>query len=168
MMSVPLYQLTHDLKSLVELADTEELPVEVVRDTLEGIEGAIEVKATNIAKLTRNLDASAQAIREAAKAMLERAERVERRADSIRAYLLWAMQAGEMQKIECPEFKISRRKNPVSVVIDEWHELPDIFKVHKPSPLVPDKKAIKDAIENGQKVPGAHLFQNERIEIKEG
>ena len=166
-MSVPLYQLAHELQELTALADTEELPVEVIRDTLEGIEGAIEVKTANIAKLTRNLEASAQAIRDAARAMIERAERVERRADSIKAYLLWAMQAGDIQKIECPEFKISRRKNPVSVVIDEWHELPDIFKVQKPSPLVPDKKAIKAAIDNGQKVPGAHLFQNERVEIKE-
>jgi len=166
-MSVPLYQIVGELRELTELADTEELPVEVIRDTLEGIEGELEVKATNIAKLTRNLDASAQAIREAARAMIERAERVERRADSIRAYLLWAMQAADIQKIECPEFKIARRKNPVSVVIDEWHELPDIFKVQKPSPLVPDKKAIKAAIDNGQKVPGAHLFQNERVDIRE-
>ena len=167
-MSVPLYQLTHDLKSLVELADTEELPADVIRDTLEGIEGAIEVKATNIARLTRNLDEGAKAIREAAKAMIERAERVERRADSIRSYLLWSMQAADIQKIECPEFKIARRKNPVSVVIDEWHELPDIFKVIPTLAPRPDKAGIKKAIEDGQKVPGAHLFQNERLEIKEG
>lgn len=168
-MSTPVYQIVAQLRELGELADTEEIDATVIRDTLEALEGELEVKATNIAKLTRNLDYTAQAIRDAAAKMLERAERVERRAESIRAYLLWAMQAADIKSIECPEFKIRRQNNPPSVIVEDWHALPDAFKKQPaPPPLVPDKVGIKEALQAGKPVPGARLFQNERLVIKGG
>ena len=159
-MSLPLYQLTHQLRELNELADSDDFPVETLRDTLDAVEGEIEVKA-------RNIEATAHMIREAAKAMLTRAERLEKRSESIKAYLLYNCQASGISRIECPEFVISVRKNPPSVVIDDEAAIPPEYIVQPPAPPPrPDREAIKRAIKAGTDVPGCHLLQTERIEVR--
>lgn len=164
----PLYEIVKYKEELEALAESDDIPAETIANTLEAIEGELEEKAVNVAAFTRNLDASAKAIREAAAGMLERAERLERRAESIRAYLLFNMQAAGISKIECPFFKIAVRKNPPAVMIDNSEILPERFLVQPPTPPPrPDKIAIRDALKAGEPVPGAHLMQTERVEIKE-
>ena len=163
-----LYEIVASKAAFERLAESEDLPPELIADTLESIEGAIEDKAKNVAAFTRNLESSAAAKREAGKAMLAKADRLEKRAESIRQYLLMNMQFAGITRIECPWFTIAVRKNPPSVVIDDESVLPAEFIVTPPPPAPrPDKAAIGRAIKSGTDVPGAHLVQSERIEIKE-
>jgi hypothetical protein len=165
--SLPLYQLTHQLRELNELADSDEFPAETLRDTLDAVTGEIEVKARSIGLLTRNIEATAAMIRDAAKAMLTRADRLEKRAESIKAYLLFNMEASGITRIECPEFVIAVRKNPPSVVVDDEQAVPPEYFVEPPAPPPRlDKDAVKRAIRDGKDVPGVRLFQSERLEIK--
>ena len=76
MSALTLYQLTGQFRELEALADSDDLPPEVIRDTLEGLTGELEVKAISVAAFTRNLEASADMIDEAAKAMQTRARRL--------------------------------------------------------------------------------------------
>jgi hypothetical protein len=160
--------LVHFRQELETLADTGDVPPEQIRDTLEALEGDIREKAIAVAMFCRNLEADAGAIREAGKAMLARADRVQRRAENVQAYLLFQLQAAEISKIECPWFKIAVRKNPPAVVIDDETLIEDRFKV-APEPPAPriDRKAIADELKAGGEVLGAHLAQGERLEIKE-
>ena len=162
-----LYQLVDQYRHLQVLEDPE-LPEEAVRDTLEGLEGEITVKATNVARFIANQEAFAKAVEEAAKAMAERAQRLRRRADGIRGYLLVQMQAAGIERVEAPEFTLAVRKNPPSVIVDSIGELPDEYLAPPPPPPEPkpDKKAIAAAIKAGTAVPGAHLEQSVRLEIK--
>jgi len=167
-MSVPLYQLTHQLRELNELADSDDFPAEALRDTLDALEGDYQVKARNIGLLTRNIEASAEMIREAAKAMLSRADRLEKRSESIKAYLLYNCQASGITRIECPEFVIAVRKNPPAVIVDDESQIPAEYFVQPPAPPPRlDKVSLKKAIQAGTEVPGAHLLQSERVEIKQ-
>ena len=60
--TLKLYDLTADyLEALDTLAEIEDLPPEVIADTLEGISGAWEDKALNVARYVRNLEAEAAA-----------------------------------------------------------------------------------------------------------
>lgn len=166
-MSVPLYQITRQIHELRELSESEDFPAEAIRDTLEALEGDLQSKSRNIAALTLNLESSASAIREAAKAMLTRADRLDKRAESIKAYLLWNCQANGITRIECPEFVIAVRKNPPSVVIDDETAIPPEYIVQPPPPSPrPDREAIKRAIKAGTDVPGCHLLQTERLEVR--
>jgi len=166
-MSTALYQLVDQYRHLQVLEDPE-LPDEAVRDTLEGLEGEITVKATNVARFIANQEAFAEAVEEAAKAMSERAKRLKRRADHIREYLLVQMQVAGIERIESPEFTVAVRKNPPAVVVDSVGELPSEYFAPPPPPPEPrpDKKAIAAAIKAGTTVPGAHLEQSVRLEIK--
>lgn len=165
--STPLYELVRYQHELEVLADSGEVPAEQIADTLEALDGDIRDKAVNVAAFTKNLEATAEAVREAAKAMLARADRIEKRAESIRAYLLFNMQASGVSKIECPWFTLTVRKNPPSVIIDDEAQIPSDYYVPPPPPIPKlDKTAVKRAIQAGVEVPGARLFQNERLEIK--
>ena len=75
------------------------------------------------------------------------------------------MTAVNRLKIECPLFKVAVRDNPVSVLIEG--EVPEDYMMLPPPPdPVPDKAAIKMALEAGKEVPGAKLVRGRRVEIK--
>lgn len=162
-----LYELAGEYHRLLALADTDELPAEVIRDTLEGLTGEIEIKSVNIAKFILSLEAHADAISAAAKQMSNRAQRVRNRAESIRAYLLFQMQATGISKVTCPEFTLAVRSNPPAVGLREDVQLPPEFMTtpDPPEPY-PDKRKIAEALKAGKEIEGAWLEQGQRLEIK--
>ena len=164
----PLYQLVNYQHELEVLADSGDVPPEQIADTLNALEGDIKEKAVQVAAFSKNLEATAEAVREAAKAMLARADRIQKRAESVQAYMLFQLQAAGITKIEAPWFTVAVRKNPPSVVIDDEAQIPPEF-IYQPEPPAPrpDKQAIARALKAGTDVPGAHLLQNERLEIKQ-
>jgi len=167
-MSVRLYELTAQYKSLEALEVSEDLPAEVVRDTLEALDGDFRDKATNVALFSRNLLSVAESIETAAKRMIERAKVLRQRSESLDAYLQLNMQATRITKIESPWFTISLKKNPPKVVIDHQGSIPDRFwRQPEAPPKAIDMRAIAAAIKAGEEVPGAHTETFERIEIKQ-
>lgn len=161
-----LYQLTADYRKAAERLTDSDLPEEVIKDTLEGMAGEIEVKAQNVAMVIRNMESSAKAIREAAASMLDRAKAEENRAGNIKRYLLDNMVASGISKIECPYFKISVRDNPTSVVIDDEDAIPSDYLREIPASYTPDKALMKRAMNDGFVIDGAHLESSKRLEIK--
>jgi hypothetical protein len=165
--ALKLYELGQQYQSLERLVESDDLPAEVIKDTLEGIEGSFEAKAVAVAKFILSLEASAEAIARAATQMTGRANRIQNRADSIRAYLLFWMQATEKKRIESPEFVIARRANPPAVHITDEKAIPPQFWV-QPDPPAPrlDKKKLKVALDAGERVEGAYVEAGEKLEIK--
>lgn len=165
-----LYEIVTQYRALEALDASDDLPQEVINDTLEGLTGELTVKATNIAKFVLNLEAMAEAVTNASKAMKLRADRIQRKADSIRDYLRVNMQGAGITKIEATEFVLSLKKNPPSVIIDDESQIPDAFKVTPEPPPPPqprpDKTLIKKAITSGMTIAGAHLEQAERLDIR--
>lgn len=162
-----LFEITAQFKELAALQDSDEIPPEVIADTLEGLQGDFQAKSIAVAKFILSLEANSDAITEASKAMAARAARLQKRADSIRAYLLFHFQATDQRKITTPELTISRRNNPVAVQVQFENEIPAEYWVQPPPPdLRLDKKAIKEALQSGKSVPGAYLESGERVEIK--
>ena len=162
-----LYEIAQQFHALALLADTDEVPVEAIRDTLEALQGTLEAKSTNIAKFVLGLEAEADAIDAAAKAMQERASRRRKRAENIRAYMLFQFQQAGVTEVRCPEFTLRVRKNPESAQIDDPLHVPAQFMVQPDPPLPrPDKKAILAALKAGTPVPGCYRFHGERLEIK--
>lgn len=166
-MSLSLYVLASEYRSAADQLADLDLPEEVVRDTLESISGDLEAKSVNVASFVRNLEASAEQIKEAEAAMAARRKAIEKRAANVRQYLLDNMLAAGISKIECPYFKLAVRDNPPAVVINEPSLIPDVYLTDPPPPpRAPDKALIKKAIQDGFDVPGAHLARGKRLEIK--
>ena len=165
--ALKLYEISNAFQSLEQLGESDELPAEVIRDTLEALEGDFEAKAVQVAKFILMLEDNAEAITEAADAMLKRAARIANRAASIRAYLQFHLIALDKKRIESPELVISRRSNPPAVVIADEHAVPGKFWVLPPQPAAKlDKAAIGRALKAGETVEGAYLQAGERLDIK--
>ena len=165
--SLRLYELTQQHRELERLLDGDEVPAEVVRDTLESIAGLFESKATSVAHVILNLEGFADQVKAAADAMKERAERIKRRADAVRAWLLLNMQATGITKIETPEFTLAVQKNPPSVEIDPLAVLPpEYMETPPPPPPKPNKAKLKEDLRSGVVIPGAYLKQGEHLRIR--
>jgi Siphovirus Gp157 len=167
-MSMRLFDITSQFKALAQLEDSDDIASEVIADTLEGLEGDFEAKAIAVSKFILSLEASADSIKEAAKAMDLRAARLSKRADSIRHYLLLQMQIIDWRrKIEADDIVIARRNNPVAVqVLDESSVPPSFWVQPEPPPKRIDKKAVKEALQSGAEVPGCVLESGERVDIR--
>ena len=162
-----LYVLAADYQaSAAKLADLD-LDEQTIADTLESLSGALEVKASNVAMLARNLEATAESIKAAEGEMAKRRKAVEARAAGLRRYLLSAMQTAGIKKVESPYMVLGRRANPPAVEVFDAAQVPAQFMLQpEPPPAAPDKAAIKEALAAGQDVPGCRLVTGERIDIR--
>ena len=162
-----LYDIAAEYRQTADKLADLDLDEQTIADTLEGMSGALEVKAQNVVMFARNLEATATAIKEAETAMAARRKAIEHRAAGLRRYALSAMQVAGVQSIECPYFKLSVRKNPPAVEVFDAAQIPAQFmRAPEPPPPTPDKKAITEAIKAGQEVPGARLVSGERLEVR--
>lgn len=165
--SLALYAIADSYVAAVERLSDMDLPDDVIADTLEGLAGELEAKATNVAAFVRNLEASADAIKQAESQMSARRKAIENRAQRVKDYLLLNMERTGISKIECPHFKIAVRENPPSVVIDMAQAIPEDYMCQpEPPPAQPDKTLIARALKDGFDVPGAHLTRTKRVEIR--
>ena len=162
-----LYELAAEYQTAAERMTDLGLPDDVIRDTLEGMAGELQEKATSVAQVIRNMASLAEQIEQAEKQMRERRKSLEARADWLRGYLLENMERTGITVIESPWFRLSVKANPPSVtVVDEAAIPPQFWKHAAPPPPVIDRKAIADAIKAGQDVPGARLDRANRLEVK--
>lgn len=169
MSALHLWQLTAQYSSLMQLMESEELAPEAIRDTIEALEGELEEKLIACGYVVLNLESAAVAIKNAAIKQAVRAERLAKRAESLRAYMLFHAQCVNMKPIEHTDFVLKLVNNTPSVIIDNPALVPAEF-MHTPEPEpppqpVPDKKLLAVALKEGKEVPGAHLFRGQRIEI---
>jgi hypothetical protein len=166
-MNLALYTIADqyliDLQKLQDL----EIDEQTFADTLEGLSGELELKATNIAMFVKNLEASAEAIKAAEKTMADRRKAIEVKADRIRHYLLDNMLRTGITKIESPHFVLSVRKNPPAVDVVNLQMIPsNYFDVPElPAPTL-NKNRLKEDLKAGVEVEGARLTVGQSLSIK--
>jgi len=166
-MSAPLYEIAAQHRELALLAEEVELDPQTLADTLDALAGDFEVKAKSVAMFIENLEADADAIENAAKAMQARAKRFRHRAEAVRTYLKINMEACGFTKISCPYFVITLRKNPPRVDVYDEPSVPDTYRVWpEPPPPTLDKRALLEVLKAGERVPGVRLAQDNHVVIK--
>lgn len=154
-----LYELGEEYQQLERMFDdvlTDEDFGQAVLDTLEGLQGIIEDKATNVAKFIKNVEGEAVALDTEIKRLQARKASRVNQAKSLREYLRDCLIATDTQKVKNELFTISVTKGRDSVVVDEPELVPGAMKTSETVYKV-DKKAIKTAIDEGSTVAGAHL-----------
>jgi hypothetical protein len=163
-MNISLYQIAIEHKQMVDkLMDVCDEEI-VIADTIEAESYPLETKAQQVSYAIKNMEALAESIKKAELEMYARRKNIEKRIDNIKKYLMNCMEVADIQKIECPHFAISLKKNPPKVEIVDANLIPDDY-YQLPKPVL-DKQAIKLAINSGLDVPGAVIIKNNRIEIK--
>lgn len=167
-MNLKLYELANDYqRALVELPESG-LDEQTIADTLEGLEGALTIKAQNVAAYCLNLEAEAEAVKAVGKRVTERAAALEARAQSLRGYLYANMKRSGISEIKANDGSFTARikNNPPAVEIAPDVILPIEFTRLIPAKVEPDKTKLKDALKAGREIDGVRLVQGDRLEIK--
>lgn len=163
-----LYEIANDYLALLQAIDEGEIPEEAIADTLEAIEGEIEVKADNLACLLKTLDAEAAAIKAEEKALAERRKQKEKAGERIKSYLSDVLQRLSIDKLETARNKITFRKSDSVVVNDNFilwarENRADLLNFSEPTA---NKTAIKAALKEGAEIEGAYIESKQNIQIK--
>lgn len=162
-----LYQLTDQLLAAQNALAESDFDLETINDTLEGLQGEVVQKMEGCIAISRNLESLAAQIKVAEEQMAGRRLTLEARARWLKEYVRGAMEASGIAKVECPYFRATIKQNPPSVVIDAMQEIPPGFlRYPEAPPPSPDKKAILEAWKGGIEVPGTHLEQGRRLEVR--
>lgn len=141
-----------------------ELDPEVMKDTLDSIEDAIENKAENIAKLIRNLESDVSAYKEEEDRLKTKRQAAENKVKWLKTYLEDNMKLTGKTKFKSGMFNFSIQKNPASVNITDEKIIPEDFLI--PQPPKVDKTSLKEILKRGIEVPGAELKQTEGLRIR--
>ena len=141
-----------------------DLDPEVMQDTLDSIEDAIENKAENIAKLIRNLESDVSAFKEEEDRLKTKRQATENKVKWLKTYLEDNMKLTGKTKFKSGMFNFSIQKNPASVNITDEKIIPGEFLI--PQPPKVDKTSLKEILKRGIEVPGAELKQTEGLRIR--
>lgn len=165
-MTMKLYQLADEYQQALEVLDDPELPEEVVRDTLEALQGGLVQKGQAVAAFALNLSAEIEALKAHEKRVAAKRKTLEAREAWMREYLKSNMERCGISEIKAIDgtFTAKLQKGRSSVVIDNEQLIPDDSEFVLWTRSV-DKTAIAAAIKNGQEVPGAHIETRPALRI---
>lgn len=141
-----------------------DLDPEVMKDTLDSIEDAIENKAENIAKLIRNLESDVSAYKEEEDRLKTKRQATENKVKWLKTYLEDNMKLTGKTKFKSGMFNFAIQKNPASVNITDEKIIPEEFLIQQPPKV--DKNSLKKILKRGIEVPGAELKQTEGLRIR--
>lgn len=137
---------------------------ENLADTLESLNDAIEEKAVGYAKIIKNLEGQAQAIKAEEERLATRRKTLEGNAKRLKEALEQSMIQTNVKKIKTELFSFNIQKNPPSVDVLDDSAIPKSY-FNIPAPVL-DKKAILQDLKNGIKVPGVEMKQSEGLRIR--
>lgn len=162
-----MYELTADYMQVLELATDPEIDPQTIADTLEAINLEIEVKAENTAKVLRELEAMAAALKAEEQRLNERRKSIESNVERIKAGLYEAMKTTGKTKFKTALFSFSIQKNggKIPVVVDvDTADLPDDLVIISEKP---DVEAIREYLEKNGESKLAHFGERgESLRIK--
>ena len=104
-------------------------------------------------------------MKEAESNMHQRRTSLEKKINHMREYLKNNLEKSGLKKIDAPDISISIQKNPYKLIITNETEIPSDFIDTKETKTV-NKEKIKEALKNGEEIPGCELVQENRITIK--
>lgn len=162
-----LYEITQDYLQILSMMEDPELDPQTLADTMEAVEGELEVKAENYAKVIRNLEGDIAAIKVELDRLSAKKKTLENNIKTMKSALQMAMEVTGKTKFKTELFSFGIRKNAPSVIMDEPYieNIPERFLKYS-EPTI-NRSAIKEAIQNGEDLEGlAHLEQSESIFIK--
>lgn len=149
--------------------DVDEVTGEIKNmDAFDSLIAERDRKIENVALFVKNLSAEASAIKAEEEALCVRRKSIERKIDSLKKYLSFALNG---EKFETPRCKIGWRKSKAVIVDDDsfipWalrENLTDL--VYRVVSYKTDKAQIKKRLEAGQECVGAKLEVSNNIQIK--
>ena len=160
-----LYELTGQMLQLQSILEESEDPdyVQVVLDTIEGLDYEIEMKADGYAKIIRNLTSDVEGLKTEIERLSGRKKSLENNISSLKARLEDSMILTGKTKFKTELFSFGIQNNPPKVIIDLPDQVPAEYLIPQ-EPKV-DSKAVKDFLKDHETNWG-HLEQGQSLRIR--
>ncbi len=151
-----LYQITDDFLRLLELAQDPEVDPDVIKDTLDGIQGELEDKADSYAVVIKELEAEEAKFQAEITRLTKTKKKITENIEKVKENLLAALIATENRKLTTEHFKFSVAKNGGKnpMWLDDIEKIPKEYILQKPEV---DKEKIREALDSGKKLDFAHF-----------
>ena len=157
-----LYELTGQYLALMDIA--EEADPDVLRDTLELIDGEIEDKADNCAKVIKNLEGESKTIEEEIERLNRKKKGIDNSIDSIKKNLERCMNVTGKRKFKTTLFSFGIQKNAPSVNVKDESKVPAQFWKKQDPKL--DRTSLKEFLKKNGNTDYADLVQGEALRIR--
>ena len=141
-------------------------------DTLSGIEEEVDIKAENVADYIKHLISDVKDMKEERSKLSERIKAKERKAETLKKYILDNMKLVGINKIDRPRACVMVKKNPPSVKIENEDKFIDMLQTNGRDDLLryakPEirKTDIKNLMKLGETFDGASLESGFSMTIK--
>jgi hypothetical protein len=133
-------------------------------ETLENIQIGFKEKIEGCAVLIKNWEADCKILKEEEKRLAERRAGMESSIVRLKDYMQINMDRMNMDKLVSPLFTIGVQNSPPSVLIKDEADIPKKFYVPQPDKI--DRKAISEALKNGEELSFAELVTKRHIRIR--
>ena len=159
-----LYELTSEYQQLLVMAEDPDIDPQIIADTLDALEGDIEVKADGYAKVIKQLDADTAALKAEIDRLTARKKTIENNIDRMKERLKTAMILTDKPKFKTTLFSFTVQNNPEKVVLDS-ESVPEKYLVPQDPKI--NKTLLKEDLKSGVDLSGvAHLEQDTSLRIK--
>lgn len=152
-----LYELTEQWEDVFNMMEDGETDEQVIFDTLESIEGEIEDKADNYARMIRNLQASVTVLKAEEERLYQRRKSTENHIQRLKDNLQANLEFIGKTKFKTDLFSFSVAKNggkqPLSIT-DNLDEIPGKYLI--PQPPKVNNDAVRELLQD-KEVEWAHL-----------
>lgn len=162
-----LYEMTQAYNQLFELIESDDYDLDTLEDTIQAVEGSIEVKVENIAKMIRTWEGQSAIMQEEEKRIRSSRQALENRIDAIKDYLLISLSDMGKDKITTSIGTVSRQKSPPSIQVLDLEAIPEQYIVIPPVEPKADKKALIELYKTtGMIYPGTSVHQGYHLRIR--
>lgn len=156
-----LFQLTQSYQEVLSLA--EQLDEGTLKDTLDSINEAIDVKVENTAYVIKTLEANIAVIAIEEKRLAAMKSAQMNNVKSLKTYIQDSMELVGLDKVQGKTIKVSVQNNPQSVHVSNEEALTTYLVEQSPKL---DKKSLLADLKSGMEIDGAELQQTRSIRIK--
>ena len=162
-----IYEINKAIEDILENGfSVDEETGEILFDesNLNALDAEISEKIENVACYIKNLTADISALKEEERNLSTRRKQKERKIDSLKGYINYAMELSGRKSLESPRCKVSFRKSS-SVEVPDINALDEDY-ITKTIEIKPNKVAIKEALKEGKTVEGAEIVERQNLQIK--
>ena len=166
-----LYEVTGNILTLQELLESPLDDEDVLKDTLEAVQGEYEAKIEAYCKVIKNIEADMEALKAEAKRLTDKRKTLENNVDRLKKAMFDSMKATNTPKVKGQLFTVAIQKNGGVIPIN-YDKNDKNITANLPDQLVnivetPNLEAIRELLEAGKVVVGFTLGERgESLRIK--
>ena len=158
-----LYEIAWMYRQVLDMEPESDDEFGAMMTALDELQGELTEKADNIVKYIRNLSAEADALKAEEAALYKKRKAAENKAERLKAYLAAQMTLCGLKELKAGLFKLRFQPTAPAISIIDESVVPEKF--HRVKVEI-DKLAIRDALKNGEEVPGIKIERGETLVIR--